>query len=122
VSLLRTWLEEKADRGVTQVRVSTVLEKLDESELDALQNRRAATGRADGRVTITPDDLVGVAEIAKILNVDRARPPKWVLKKTTFGPDKIRFPAPYRKLATGPVWLRSQIVPLIPLVEERRRK
>lgn len=120
---LREWLSEKHEKGVKQVRVTSVLEKLDE---DASAAQRVATQHRsgkprNGKVTLTSEDLLGAWEVADLLGVDRTRPSKWKLKGTTFGPDKLPFPEPFRDLKTGPVWIRSQIEPLIPFVEERRR-
>jgi hypothetical protein len=124
LSKLRRFLEEKANSGVAQVRVRTVLAMLDEE----LKARRG--GAKNGRVTISPDDLLGAAEVAELLRVDRTRPSKWMMTKkpdgspkppTTFGPDKVPFPQPFAKPQSGPIWLRSQVEPFIPWVEERRR-
>jgi hypothetical protein len=121
---MRHWLEEKHAKGVKQVRVSTALEKLKESEAAVARRVAQPTGgkpNGNGRVTITDGDLMGASEVAEFLGVDRTRPSKWRLKNTTFGPDKIPFPEPFADLKTGPVWLRSQIESLVPFVEERRR-
>jgi hypothetical protein len=120
VNLLRDWLEEKRVKGVKQVRVTSVLDKLDEA-VAAERTRSAAVPSRNGKVTITPGDLLGAWEVAELLQVDRTRPSKWRLNKTTFGPDKVPFPEPFVDPKTGPIWLRSQIEPLIPFVEERRR-
>lgn len=111
---LREWLEEHAARR-GRVSALQVLERLDEEH--PVSGRR----RANGRVTIEAEDLLGAYEVAALLRVDRTRPSKWRINGTTFGPDKLPFPEPFSDLKTGPVWLRSQIVPLIPFVEERRR-
>lgn len=124
MNVLRAWLEEKRDKGVTQVRVSSALDKLAEAEAAEQAERtahKAAVPGRNGKVTITSDDLVGAWEVSQLLQVDRTRPSKWRLNRTTFGPNKVPFPAPFADLKTGPVWLRSQIQPLIPFVEERRR-
>jgi hypothetical protein len=118
---LREWLSEKRDKGVKQVRVTSVLEKLDEAEAAQRPTRSGSGKPRNGKVTITSEDLLGAWEVADLLGVDRTRPSKWKLKGTTFGPDKLPFPEPFRDLKTGPVWIRSQIEPLIPFVEERRR-
>lgn len=116
--MLREWLEDKRVKGVKQVRVTSVLERLDEEH----QSPPRKSGRLrNGRVTITADDLLGAAEVAQLLRVDRTRPSKWKLNRTTFGPDKVPFPDPFVDLKTGPIWLRSQIEPLIPFIEDRRR-
>lgn len=124
MNVLRAWLEEKLASGVAQVRVSSALGKLAEAEAaeqaERAAHKSAAPGR-NGKVTITSEDLVGAWEVSQLLQVDRTRPSKWRLNKTTFGPDKVPFPAPFADLKTGPVWLRSQVEPLVPFVEERRR-
>lgn len=114
---LREWLQEQRESGKRQVSISSVMAKLDE---DAAALRSSGLPR-NGRVTITADDLLGAWEVADLLGVDRTRPSKWRLKGTTFGPNKLPFPQPFVDPKTGPVWLRSQITPLIPFVEERRR-
>lgn len=115
--LVTEWLEEKARGGVKQVRVSSVLAKIAEASEPVNGKKRGA----HDKVTITPGDLIGAFEAAELLGVDRTRPSKWRNKGTTFGPDKVPFPAPYVELATGPVWLRSEVLSLRPFVEQRRR-
>lgn len=130
---LRSWLEEKRAADVKQVRVTSVLAKLDEAEAEAqeaaaLEAERALKGISkSNKATVTAHDLMGVVEIADFLRVDRTRPSKWrrpdkddPSKRTTFGPDHIPFPEPFAILGMGPVWLRSQIEPLVPFVEARR--
>jgi hypothetical protein len=116
--LLREWLQEKRDKGVQTVRVETVLAKLDDEK--KLSRRR------NGRLTVGADELLGAWDVAELLQVDRTRPSKWRINGTTFGAEKIPFPEPFAVISKNegngtPVWLRSQIAPLIPFVEERRR-
>lgn len=124
--LLREWLQEKRDKGVKQVRVTSVLDKLDEEQQKTPPRR--SRGARNGKATISGDDLLGAWDVAALLKVDRTRPSKWKLNHTTFGPDKIPFPEPFAVISKNkgehgtPIWLRSQIEPLIPFVEERRRK
>ena len=117
---LRAWLIERLESGSRTISIQKVL-----AELDAREERERvvlkSVGSRNGKVSISPDDLVGAWEVAQLLRVDRTRPSKWRLNNTTFGPDKLPFPEPFADLKTGPVWLRSQITPLIPFVEERRR-
>lgn len=116
---LREWLSARLADGKRTVSVKQVIEKLDEQ----MATRRGK----NGKVAVTPDDLLGVFEVAELLNVDRTRPSKWRLKGTTFGPDRVPFPEPFAVLrgATSkgdtPVYLRSEIEALRPFVEQRRR-
>lgn len=117
--MLREWLQEKRDKGVKSVRVETVLAKLDDEKK---RSRRSQ----NGKLTVGADELLGAWDVAELLQVDRTRPSKWRINGTTFGADKIPFPEPFAVISKNegngtPVWLRSQIAPLIPFVEERRR-
>lgn len=133
IEQLRSLLAEKSERGVTQVRIKTVLEALDslevpdagradelEDELARLKARRASNLVSqvdDNRETygdvIVKGILVGTAEAAAILGVERPRIGKW----TALG----RMPTPVAELAAGPVWHRYDIEAMVPTVESRRR-
>lgn len=123
---MRQWLEEKRANDVKQVRVTSVLAWLAAIEKRLAENdarrKRRAEAEANGKVTVEPGDLLGAFEVAEFLGVDRTRPSKWRHIGTKFGPDAVPFPEPFRELATGPVWLKSEIAPLAPFVEERRRR
>lgn len=116
---LRGWAAEKEESGARQVRLSTLIEQLDQAVTSARESKRIAPS---GRVTIVPADVMGVVEVAEYLGVERTRPSKWRLLNTKFGPDKIEFPEPYRMLLSGPVWLRQQVEPFKGWVDSRRRK
>lgn len=119
---MREWLVAKREADVKQVRVTSVLSHLDEAEERERKRRRAPRASRNGRTTILPEDLLGAFEVSELLGVDRARPWKWRQNGTTFGPDKVPFPAPFAELQTGPVWLRSAVEPFVPWVNARRRK
>jgi len=89
-----SWLAEKRDAGVKQVRVSTMLDKL--------------VGMNGA------DELVGTYEAAAILRVERPRIAKWRRNGI--------IPEPVAQLESGPVWLRSQIMATLPEADARRRK
>lgn len=128
--MLREWLREKQDRGVRDVRVVTVLQKMDEEEAALAKNGKPSPAVArkvilnlgdyvnvtewgDGKVDEF-GDLIGTAEVAELLDVERSRIGKWIRRG--------HMPKPLAQLAAGPVWLRSDIEGLIPWVEEGRRK
>jgi len=85
-------LEEKRDRGVKQVRITSLLDGL---------------GRLE-------DVLVGTAEAAAILRIERPRIAKWIRAGI--------IPEPIIRLESGPIWLRSQIESALPEADARRRK
>lgn len=93
--VVRDWLSEKRDRGVKQVYVTSVLDRLAETMPGA------------------GDVLVGTAEAADILGVERPRIAKWRRRGI--------LPIPLCDLASGPVWLRSQIESALPEANSRRR-
>jgi predicted DNA-binding transcriptional regulator AlpA len=62
----------------------------------------------------TLGDLVGTAEAAEILGVERSRIGKWIKRG--------RMPKPVARLAAGPVWLTEDIRAMIPWVEQHRRQ
>lgn len=75
--------------------------------------KKQATAAARERNLQPLYDLVGTAEAAEILTVERPRIGRW--KKTGV------LPPPILELATGPIWLRKDIVALIKERESRRR-
>jgi len=88
---VREWLDEKHRRGVKQVRVTSVMDMLPPDN----------------------DTLVGTAEAAEILGVERPRIAKWRRNGV--------IPAPLADTASGPIWLRSQILAAVPEADARRR-
>jgi prophage regulatory protein len=48
-----------------------------------------------------PQDLVGFSEVVELLDVPRRTAARYVAR-----PD---FPAPYVRLAAGPIWLRAAV-------------
>jgi hypothetical protein len=88
---VREWLVEKRDKGVRQVRITSVIDRLPPGD----------------------DTLVGTAEAAVILNVERPRIAKWRRNGI--------IPEPLADTAMGPIWLRSQIESVLPEAEARRR-
>jgi hypothetical protein len=88
---VRQWLVEKQEKGVKQVRIASVIDRLPEDD----------------------DTLVGTAEAAEILGVERPRIAKWLRNGV--------IPTPLAKTAMGPVWLRSQIEAALPEADARRR-
>lgn len=87
---LRAWLQEKADRGVKDVRVQSVLAQLDETAVPTANGDSPAAQRLaeisllpDGRLLVASPgvlelDLVGTAEAADdILKVERPRIGRW---------------------------------------------
>jgi hypothetical protein len=88
---VRDWLVEKAEKGVKQVRITSVIDRL----------------------PVPGDTLVGTAEAADILGVERPRIAKWRRNGV--------IPTPLADTASGPIWLRSQIEAAIPEAEARRR-
>lgn len=112
---LRANLEDKAARGVKQVRVTTMLESLPSSPAEAFpdqQPQRPKRGRRGPRADETLD-LVGTAEAAEILGVERPRIGKW----RALG----KMPEPVADLAAGPVWRRAEIDAMWSATEARRR-
>lgn len=91
----RAWLQGKADSGVKQVRVASVLERLN-AELPPLG-----------------DELVGTGEAAVLLSVEKPRLAKWIRNGLV--------PTPVAILGSGPVWLRSQIVSVRAAAFARKR-
>ena len=139
-SALREWLQGKQKRGVSQVRVATVLSELDAQE--QAQEQATANGGARRRKQL---DLVGTAEAAEdILGVERPRIGRWLDRcrhcgakqmKGEWDPEDPNFipcksrrghqsvmPEPVARLRSGPVWYRSQIVGFKEEREKRRRK
>lgn len=137
---LRRSLAEKQERGVKQVRVTTVLESLPDTPaaafpelgLNGSRSKRAARGARlaagtleghayDDPHTYDTDNgpvevkgsLVGTAEAAAILGVERPRIGKW----RALG----KMPPVVGDLAAGPVWLRGDIEDMRPETVARRR-
>ncbi len=134
MSNLRQWLQEKSARGVRQVRVTTVIAELDAQE--QAQEQAKANGGARRRRQL---DLVGTAEAAEILGVERPRIGRWLDRCTYCGAKNMKgewesrpctsrrghrsvMPEPVAKLRSGPVWHRSQIEDFRGGREKRRRK
>lgn len=65
------------------------------------------------RNKIKPLDLVGTAEAAELLGVERPRIGRWL--------SKGEMPMPVVWLAAGPVWYRKSIQAMVDEVESRRR-
>lgn len=76
--------------------------------------KKEATQAARDRNAQPFFDLVGTAEAAEILDVERPRIGRW--KKTGV------LPPPITELATGPIWLRKDITALTKERESRRRQ
>lgn len=102
---IKDWLLEKQSRGIKQVRVATVIDKIDESE------HERAPVRSNGRARKL--DLVGTAEAAAMLGVERPRIGRWKKKGV--------LPEPVCEIAAGPVWFRWQIEEVKGERERRRR-
>lgn len=124
---VKEWLREKQSRGVKDVRVSTVLAQVEEAEQQAAKN-------GSGRKL----DLVGTAEAAEILGVERPRIGRWLDRCKHCGASYMKggweepcikghrkhesvMPEPVQRLRSGPVWERSQIAPMKGEREKRRR-
>jgi len=77
----------------------------------------AKDGRAEGESGITlsapRQDLVGTAEVAELLDVERPRIGRWIRRGI--------MPKTVADLAATPVWERRQILAMLPWVEEHRR-
>lgn len=137
---LRRSLAEKRARGVKQVRVTTVLESLPDTPADAfpelglngsrskraLRGARLAAGTLEGHTYDDPQTydteygpvevkgaLVGTAEAAAILGVERPRIGKW----RALG----KMPPIVGDLASSPIWLRADIEAMRPETVARRR-
>lgn len=93
--VVRGWLKEKVDRGVKQVWASSVLAQI------------------DGELPAIGDTLVGTAEAAEMLGVEKPRLAKWRRSGVV--------PPPLAELRMGPVWLRSQIEASVEGANARRR-
>lgn len=122
----RTWLQEKHEQGVKQVRITSALASLPGAEVDLtatavnMKAEDAIKGAAgDSPATVNGQKiagiLVGTAEAAAILGVERPRIGRW----RASGGDKL--PEPVAELAAGPVWLRSEIEALRESTEARRK-
>lgn len=58
-------------------------------------------------------DLMGVKEVGEALNISAALVSTWLARG--------KLPAPVARLASGPVWTKRQIEPLIRLAQQQRR-
>lgn len=109
---VKNFLREKAASGVKQVRVTTVLGMIEREEASSKKLRRQIA-RQQTKNGTKKLDLVGTAEAAAILGVERPRIGRW--RKSGVMPEPVAEPA------AGPVWHRSQIVAMKPERELRRR-
>lgn len=109
VDTFREWLREKQARGIRDVRVNSALRKLDEIEAEARERANGRPRRGRRRKL----DLVGTAEAAEILGVERPRIGRWKKSKV--------LPEPVAELAAGPVWYREQIEGVQEERDRRRR-
>jgi hypothetical protein len=109
VDAFKEWLREKQERGVRDVRVNTVLGKFEELEAEG-KKRSNSMPRRGRRKKL---DLVGTAEAAEILGVERPRIGRWKKAKV--------LPEPVAELAAGPVWFREQIESVQEERDRRRR-
>jgi hypothetical protein len=110
MSSIKEWLLGKKANGIRDVRVNTALGVIEEAEREA---RRNTNGGGKRRGRRKPLDLVGTAEAAEMLGVERPRIGRW--KKSGVLPD------PVAELAAGPVWFRDQIEGVLAERERRRR-
>lgn len=134
---LHGWLSDKAAAKVKQVRVSSVLAKLPVSDAQdvELEQRemtrqarrkeaeavlRTAIGErpityqtANGPVHVA-GPIVGTAEAAAILGVERPRIGRWS------GVGGL-MPPPLGKTRAGPIWLRSEVEALREATNRRRK-
>lgn len=126
----RDWLKEKHERGVKDVRVATAwaLFPKERSVRPPKSRRQIAEDVIHeniGRDAFTHFDLdsqknvyvagdvVGTAEAAAVLNVERPR----IGRYRALG----KMPDPIAILAAGPVWWRADVEKLRDTVEERRK-
>lgn len=77
------------------------------------QDKRAGRAKARRQRRADVYDLVGTAEAADILNVERPRIGRWMRAGT--------MPEPVVILAATPVWHRDDIEAMRPWVDEHRR-
>lgn len=126
---LRAWLADKRARGVKQVRVTTMEEALPGSpaeawpDIDARQVKAfdkavkaaVAAALADEATLMKAlkGRLIGTAEAAEMLHVERPRIGRWR--------EMNMLPEPVEQLAAGPVWLRSQIAAKVDEVMARKK-
>lgn len=106
---VESFLREKASRGVKDVRVATLLRVVDEA-------KASANGESSERLVqeVRSAELLGTAEAAELLGVERPRIGRW--RKVGI------MPEPVADLKSGPVWLRSQIEGVQEERERRRRQ
>lgn len=126
---IRSWLEGKRAAGVTQVRITSVLAALPDKPPRPSKTRAQITEEVIhenvGRDAFThfdldsqknvfvAGDIVGTAEAAAVLNVERPR----IGRYRALG----KMPEPIAVLAAGPVWWRADVEKLRDTVEERRK-
>lgn len=132
----RAWVEDKATRGVKDIRVASVAARmplpapalgLEEREASrdraahelARQTIRARSGArtkyyttVEGRRIKVEGEIVGTAEAAAILGVERPRMGRY---------RGLKQLPPLQMLAAGPIWLRSDVEAFSLEVEARRK-
>lgn len=134
---LRGWLSDKVNAQVKQVRVTSVLARLPASEAQNVElerqemtrqaRRRAAeeelsSARGERPITyqtangpvFVAGPIVGTAEAAAILGVERPRIGRWS------GVGGL-MPTPIGKTRAGPIWLRSEVEALREATNKRRK-
>jgi hypothetical protein len=104
VDQLRSWLTEKQEKGVKQVRISSVL-----AQIDSLPSNGAKPEKKQKLPR-----LLGTAEAADFLGVERPRIGKWLKMGV--------MPTPVADLAGTPVWTIDQIRGMTKERERRRRR
>lgn len=121
----RAWLQAKDDASVTQVRITTAIKSLpdprvvmeyelrEHAEDDPVEYGSGTYGAGSATVTVK-GRLVGTAEAAAILRVERPRIGRWRALGN-------KLPEPIAELAAGPVWLRSDIEALVAETDARRK-
>lgn len=136
----REWLAEKGERGVKDVRVVSALATLPlpearphwskirqavEKELIAhAEENPQEFDSLNGKLTVK-GMLVGTAEAAAILGVERPRIGRWRAldaSRIEQGLPPAKLPLPIQELAAGPVWLRSQIEAMREATDSRRKQ
>lgn len=109
MSKVEAFLREKQARGVKDVRVATVLKVIED---ERTENGQTANEKLASKVR--KESLVGTAEAAELLGVERPRIGRW--RKAGI------MPEPVAELASGPVWLHSQITAIQDERDRRRRQ
>lgn len=123
----RRWLQVKIDAGVSQVRVTTALAALP-TDLDAVGSGLRALRDYNTVSFWTPNGevevkgpLVGTAEAAATLRVERPRIGRWKALDATKAPEDRKLPEWVADLAAGPVWFRPEIEAMVPVADARRK-